>query len=247
MKFSIVTVTRGDSAAMLRRNLDSVAAQTYAPVEHIVVDGNEGAAADECAAIVGDYAGVRRLHRRGRGVYDAINYGIAACTGDVVGLIHGNDRAASPAMLARLAACFGCDPAPDYVYGDIEMVRVGADGSEGRARYYSGRAFSLGRLADGCAPPHPSLYVRRPVLQAIGPYRDDLIICSDFDMYLRLLLGGYRGRYLPGPRVVMSSGGISTTLRNRLLVSLPEKLAVLRSHGVDSSMLRLILGLRHKL
>ena len=245
MKISIVTVTRGDSAAILRRNLAGVASQTFGDIEHILVDGNDDESV--CRDLACEFPAVRLLRRPARGVYDAINGGIEASTGDVIGLIHGNDRPASSHSLAEVAACFEEDEDLDFVYGDVSIVSAGADGSEHLSRYYSGADFSESRMAAGCAPPHPSLFLRSEAVRRLGPFRTDMLICSDFDMFLRILRSGMRGRYLPGVRVVMTAGGISSTIANRLAVSLREKRRALRLNGVRSSMLRLVLGLRYKI
>lgn len=86
---SIVTVVR-NRAIPLQKTIESVRRQTYARIEHIIIDG----ASDD------DTLDVIRAHERGlaqwisepdEGIYDAINKGIARANGDYVMLLHAGD------------------------------------------------------------------------------------------------------------------------------------------------------------
>ena len=89
LKLSVITAVynREDTVAQA---ISSVAAQSYGDVEHLIVDG---------ASTDGTLSEVRRLSYPGmlvisepdRGIYDALNKGIKAPTGDVVGLMHSDD------------------------------------------------------------------------------------------------------------------------------------------------------------
>ena len=120
MKISIITAT-WNCAATVADCLASVAAQSYAHREHVVIDG---ASTDGTVAVL-------EAHRQqlavlvsepDRGIYDALNKGIARATGEVVGFLHADDVYAGPEVLAHVAAAFA-DPAVSAVYGDLQYVR----------------------------------------------------------------------------------------------------------------------------
>jgi hypothetical protein len=66
--------------------------------------------------------------------------------------------------------------------------------------------------------PHPSLYVRRPLLQASGGFNIEYCLQSDFDLELRLFERmKIRAKYLPRTLVRMRMGGATTgSFRNIL-------------------------------
>ena len=105
---SVVTAT-WNCAATLADCLDSVAQQTYAPREHVVIDG---ASRDGTLALLQSRRNQLAvlLSEPDCGIYDALNKGIARCTGDVVGFLHADDVFGSPQVLATVAAAFA-DPA----------------------------------------------------------------------------------------------------------------------------------------
>lgn len=98
--------------------IDSVARQSYPDVEHLIIDG---------ASRDGTLAEVRRHSHRGmrvesapdRGIYDALNKGMALARGEVLGLVHSDDFLADESVLAKVAATFA-DLAVDAVYGDLD-------------------------------------------------------------------------------------------------------------------------------
>lgn len=230
MRVSLITITY-NNAAGLERTLASVHAQSYrGELEHIIVDGES---TDDTAEVLRRYNGKCTVVRRpARGVYDAINGGLEACTGDVVGLLHSGDVFCADNVLDLVANYMERHTETHFVYGNI----LRANG-----RRYSGARASRRSLLCGFAPPHPSLYIRRAAQMSVGLYRDDYITAADYEMMIRLFFNeGLRGQYLPVDFVTMSAGGLSTRFINRLWVNNRERLRALRQNSLPASPLALI-------
>ncbi|MEO7851682.1 MAG: glycosyltransferase, partial [Rubrivivax sp.] len=102
MKFSIVTVSY-NSAATIADTLRSVSSQTHADIEHLIIDG--GSTDDTLAVVRREGAHVARLvSEPDRGIYDAMNKGIALAGGDLIGFLNADDMLASPRAVADMAA-----------------------------------------------------------------------------------------------------------------------------------------------
>jgi len=105
MKISIITATY-NSGATLRDTMESVLRQTYTQIEHIIVDG---ASTDNTMDIVREleplYQGrLRYVSEPDRGIYDAMNKGIAMATGDIIGILNSDDFFTTDSIVATLAA-----------------------------------------------------------------------------------------------------------------------------------------------
>ena len=74
---SVITITY-NAQSTLRRTMESVASQTCRDYEHIVIDG---ASHDRTLEIARSFAGVRILSEPDKGLYDAMNKGIAMSRG----------------------------------------------------------------------------------------------------------------------------------------------------------------------
>lgn len=229
---SVVTATiqAGDA---LEKTLRSVASQSYSRVEHIVVDGTP----DGSARPLAEKYGSGYIRRERHGVYDALNAGLEKCTGDILGLLHGADIFASDDILDRVAQAFDSDPELDFVYADIRYV---SPGTYSPGRLYRADRFRPAHLLYGMAPPHPTLYMRRRVLEKVGYYDTGYVMCGDTDMWMRLFADtSLHSRYLPLTMVLMPTGGLSTTLRARLFTNNMEKLKALRANGLPANPLNL--------
>ena len=104
MKISIVTATY-NSGATLSDTLRSILAQTHTDFEVIVADGGS---TDNTADIVRQFAPqfgerLRWFSEPDRGLYDAMNKGIARATGEVVGILNSDDFYTDERVLARVA------------------------------------------------------------------------------------------------------------------------------------------------
>ena len=199
-----------------------MAAQSV-PVEHIVVDG---ASTDGTQEVLDRYKGdlAVALSEPDRGIYDAMNKGIALAAGDYVGLLNADDRHAGPDVLAAVIEAFESTGA-GAVYGDLVYVD-GEDGSR-VVRYWRSGGYRRSAFRWGWMPPHPAFFVRREVYREFGDFNLDLGSAADYEIMLRFL---YRHRveacYLPRILVRMATGGVSNrSLGNRLRANRMDKRA----------------------
>ena len=242
MRISVITATY-NSGRTIGDTLESVLRQTYSDVELIVVDG---ASRDDTMDVVRRYEPRfgGRLHwtsEPDRGIYDAMNKGIARATGDVIGILNSDDFYTSDTVLERVAeAMAGGDV--DAVYGDIHYVR---DGDLRRCvRYYSSRPFRRWMMRLGFMPAHPSFYCRREVYERCGTFDTTYRVAADFENLLRLIyVNRIKTRYLPVDFVTMRTGGASTSGLSSHRQIMRDHLRALRSNGVWSC--TPLLGLRY--
>lgn len=235
MKISVITVTY-NSAKTLASTFDSVLRQTYPDIEYWVIDGQS---TDGTLDIIKTYEKKfgGRLHwisEPDRGIYDAMNKGIAHCTGDIVGTLNSDDYFTSDDVLQHIADHF--TPDIDAVYGDIHFIREGEP--DKITRYYSSALFRPMWLRFGFMPAHPSFYLRRSLYEKHGGYSLDYKIAADYEMMVRLFhKHKLRARYLKKDFVTMRMGGVSTkNVHNRMLIT-REDVKACRQNGLYSNIM----------
>jgi len=233
---SLITAVR-NRAATIGRAMDSVTDQKTPPAEHLVVDG---ASDDGTLAIVRDRAGptTRVTSEPDKGIYDALNKGIGAARGRVIGLLHSDDVFADETVLTQVEEAFG-DPDLDAVYADATFFRPGAE--DRVVRRYSSARFSPEQIAKGIMPAHPTLYLHRRVFERFGLYRTDYRIAADYEFIARIFAGGtLRTRYVPSVWVRMQTGGASTAgLRSKITLN-NEVIRACRENGIETGWLKLM-------
>lgn len=235
MKATVITVCY-NAESTIADTLDSIASQSFDEIEAVVIDG---ASTDNTIKIVERYAG-RLAHVRSepdRGVYDAMNKGLALATGDVIGFLNADDLYADREVLSRVVGIMEKDRL-DALLGDVEFFRP-EEPSRTVRRYRSAR-FSPDRIAWGWMPAHPALFLRRHVYERFGRFRTDYRIAGDFEFCARIFRDDTLiYRCLPETLVRMRLGGISTGgWRNTLLLN-REVLRACRENGIDTNMLKI--------
>ena len=103
MKISIIT-TAFNSAETIADTMESVLAQTYGDIEYIVVDGaSKDRTMDIVKAFEPRFEGrMKWISEPDCGIYDAMNKGIKAASGDVVGTINSDDMLASNDVVEKI-------------------------------------------------------------------------------------------------------------------------------------------------
>jgi glycosyltransferase involved in cell wall biosynthesis len=208
--------------------LASVRAQTYPAIEHILIDGASTDGTTELLRARLD-SRTHLVSEPDTGIYDALNKGLGLATGEILGLMHSDDTFASPRAVARIAQAFA-DPGIDAVYADLDYVS-NADPSRIVRHWVSG-PYDPNRLARGWMPPHPTLYLRRAVIDRLGRYDTSYRIAADYDAILRWFSAGIRCAYVPEVLVRMRTGGESNRSLGRILLKSREDYRALRRNGV---------------
>ena len=122
MKLSLITVCR-NVAPVIAESIDSVLGQEYPGIELIVIDG---ASTDGTLDILNAYGNKIDvlLSEPDKGIYDAMNKGLARATGDVIGFVNAGDLLMTPRTIDQVVKAFEQQNV-DAVYGDIIMVDEG--------------------------------------------------------------------------------------------------------------------------
>jgi glycosyltransferase involved in cell wall biosynthesis len=212
MNISIITACY-NSSATVRDTLNSIAAQDYKQIEHIIVDG---ASTDDTLKIVDEFAHVARvISEKDKGIYDAMNKGIALAKGDIIGILNSDDVYTGNDVISRVIKEFE-NKNTDAVYADLQYVRY--DDLEKVTRTWHSGNFSKRKFYFGWMPPHPTFFVRRHVYEKIGNFNCSLRSAADYEFMLRALLrNDFHACYIPKVLVKMRVGGMSNaTLRHRL-------------------------------
>jgi glycosyltransferase involved in cell wall biosynthesis len=230
VKISVITATY-NCATTLGDCLSSVASQTHANREHVVIDGaSQDGTLDVLQASRSQLAAM--VSEPDRGIYDALNKGIAHASGDVIGFLHADDVFASPDVLAHVAQAFA-DPAVCAVYGDLQYVRK--DDMTQVVRVWQSDLFTLQRLNWGWMPPHPTFYVRREWYERIGGFDTHYRIAADYLSILQMFSqADFKSVYLPEVLVKMRLGGESNKSLKNLVRKSAEDWRALRITGVGA-------------
>lgn len=231
MKISVITATY-NCGKTLRTTLESMASQTHPDIEHLVMDG--GSLDDTLDLVRGWTAHPLTLESgRDKGIYDALNKGLAKASGEVVGFLHADDVLQDERVLEKIARAFE-DPAVQVVYGDL--VYVAPDDLSRVIRTWQSGEFDVRQLRLGWMPPHPTFYARRSLYDQLGGFDLQYRIAADYDNMLRLLRGGdgrgIKAAYLSEVLVRMRTGGISNRSLRNILRKSREDLAIARRNGI---------------
>lgn len=229
MKISIITACFNREAT-IRGCIESVLGQDYADIEYIVVDG---ASTDGSLAVINEYKDriSAIISEPDNGMYEAINKGIRAATGDYIGLVHSDDFLYSPQTISHIVQELETTRA-DFLYGDGLFVDAGH--TDRTVRKWIGGAYRLWKVRHGWLPLHPTCYIRREAMERRGLYNESYEIAADSDLLFRYLLGGDLAvTYLPEYIVRMRMGGLSTDGRKRRQMW-QEDLRMYRSHGMNA-------------
>ncbi len=244
MKVSIITVCF-NSEATIRDAIESVLAQKYLDIEYIIVDGQS---TDKTLEIVREYQGrlAKIISEPDKGIYDAMNKGIAIATGDVIGILNSDDFYRTDNSISEVVAAFLKSPTTDMVLGGVDFVNE--DELSQAVRYYKSTGFKPWKLRFGLMAPHPSAFIRREAYNQVGTYKLNYKISADFDFFVRALLV-YKLSFITEDKVWvrMRIGGISTSGLKSYKVSTQEMLRSFKENELYTNIFFLLLRLPLKL
>ncbi len=217
LKISIITAVR-NGAETLRKCIESIQKQTV-PAEHIIIDG---ASTDGTFDIIAQYRSsiAKVISEPDKGIYDALNKGIRLASGDVIGVLHGDDFYAHDKVLESVANVFEKRNV-DSCYGDL--LYVYKNDVDRVIRYWKASEYHHGKFRFGWMPPHPTFFVRREIYEKYGYFNTDFRIAADYELMLRFLekhrISTY---YIPEVLIKMRLGGASNKSLKNLFIKSSE-------------------------
>ena len=236
IKFTIVTCTF-NAEHELQRTLDSVFHQSYADVEHLILDGLSSDRSVEMAQTYKQRSDEARTghevvvcSERDSGLYDAMNKGIVRATGDYIVFLNAGDTFPSEATLEHIAHSIGDGEAlPGVIYGDTDIVN-----DEGRflrhRRLQPPTKLTWRSFRNGMLVCHQAFYALT-TLAKDNPYNLNYRFSADVDWCIRVMKEAER-RHLTLKNVdevvVNYLDGGMTEKNHR--ASLRERFSIMRRH-----------------
>ncbi len=243
MSLSIITVCL-NSAKTIGYTLESIGSQTYRDIEHIVVDG---ASTDGTVELVRGFSPqvARMISEPDRGLYDAMNKGIAAASGTYTGFLNADDVYADPDVLSKVADAFA-GRSCDAVHGDL--LYVSGSNPDRIVRYWKSRPYRAGMFEAGWHPAHPTLFVRTELLRELGGFDTSFRYHADFDLMVRLFVERrISSVHIPEVLVCMRTGGQSNRSIRNIIRGNRESYRIAHRSGIADSPLWLARKLWYRL
>jgi glycosyltransferase involved in cell wall biosynthesis len=188
MKVSVVTPSF-NQGQFIQRTLESVGTQTGAEIEHVVFDGGS---TDDTVDVLRRFGrGVKWVSEKDKGQTDAVNKGIRATDGEIIGWLNSDD-VYYPGAIAHVIAFFETHPDVDVVYGMADHI----DLSDYAFEAYPTEPWNFPRLMDTCFICQPATFFRRRVVEQHGVLDEKLSFCMDYEYWLRLAKAGVHFAYM---------------------------------------------------
>lgn len=214
MKISIIKVVY-NGEQYLKDAIVSVLAQDYQNIEYIIIDGGS---TDNTLSIIENYKDriAHFVSGKDKGMYDAMNKGIALATGEVIGMLNADDMLANETVITEIAKHFMQTNA-DGVYGNLNYIN--ATNPSQIIRKWISKQHHKKDIELGWMPAHPTLYLKRELFAKHGNYSLGFGTAADYELMTRFLYKhSVKAVFLDQLIVNMRNGGVSnSSLKQRYL------------------------------
>lgn len=214
MKISIITVCY-NSYDTIEKTFQSIKSQSYQNIEYIVVDGGS---TDGTLKIIELYNKeiTKYISESDKGLYDAMNKGVALATGELIGILNSDDVFTDSKVIENIVK-FHKKNNVDASLGNItQFSKVGKT-----VRKYSAKNWIPEKLKIGFMPPHPSIFFKKELFEKHGNYHLDYVSGADYELIVRFFLKhNISWKFSNITTTAMLIGGISSSgISSYLLIS----------------------------
>lgn len=221
-KFSIITVTY-NAASVIKPTLESVIDQTYTNYEYILVDGGS---TDDTITIA-KASGIEFAHiisERDKGIYDAMNKGIALATGDYLCFLNAGDAFYATDTLQTIVNAIANEKEfPDVLYGETAEVDNNCNFVRMR-RLQAPKELSWRSFKNGMLVCHQAFYARREIAPMYNlKYR----LSADVDWCIRVMKQARKMVNVNATVVNYLQNGLSLQYHRK---SLLERFSIMSKH-----------------
>jgi glycosyltransferase involved in cell wall biosynthesis len=213
-----------NQAAFIRETIESVLAQDYPHIEHLIIDGGSS---DDTKDIVAEYSShLTWISEKDRGQSDAINKGFRMAKGDIVCWLNSDD-VLMPRAVSRAVAEFERDADLKAVYGDAYRIDRNGEVIGEFPKAGPPNLWKLVYYSDYIS--QPTVFLRRRALDEVGYLDESLHWGMDWDLFIRL---GKRGRIAYIPELLASQREYDDTkTASGGFARFRELVRIMRRHG----------------
>lgn len=199
-KITVVTVVY-NGEKYLEQTIQSIIAQTYQNIEYIIIDGGSK---DSTLDIIKRYENhiSHWQSQPDRGIYDAMNKGLAKATGEIITFLNADDWY-EPDAVESIVEVFTHHPRLDFVFGDVIQI-------DPLTRHETTYRVRLNEAHRVMPFGHPALFVKT-MLHSQFPFDTRFRIAADYDLVLSLLDHHCAYAHLPKRITNFRLVGISAT------------------------------------
>lgn len=176
-----VVIPVHNRADKLKTALLSVYEQTCQPDEVIVVDDGS---TDDLSLLKKKYPQVHWIHQSHQGVSAARNAGIKQASGKWIAFLDSDDRWI-PEKLEKQFALLANSPHLRIIHSKEQWIRHGQEIDSEKYLTYPDGEFFLPSLEKCVVGPSTVLVERKP-LEEVGGFDENLPVCEDYDLWLRI-------------------------------------------------------------
>jgi glycosyltransferase involved in cell wall biosynthesis len=237
-KISIITVCF-NAEKTIEKTIQSVITQTYKNIEYIIIDG---ASNDSTVSVIEQLKSesITIISEPDSGIYNAMNKGIKASTGDYLLFLNADDHLLSNTVIENFIAKIKDNCEADIFYGDLLIYNhTNGTGKIWKAKQVSGKTLYNSTL------PHPSTIYCRSIFEELGGYNESFKITADHDFFVQAYVKGKKIQYINILATLFSTGGISTS-KNYTELLKEERRRTINTHFTPSQRFLLRIRVRIK-
>jgi len=205
--FSIITVTYNNKGG-LEKIIASVKDQVFKDYEYIIIDGKS---TDGTVEVIKEYQNDIDywVSEKDKGIYDAMNKGINASTGELLFFLNAGDTFYDEEVLKDISAFYIDKNKPSGVYGGINYINP-FEGIE-YEEIIKGK-IDLKKIKKGKMIRHQGLFLRKDVFERIGMFDLEYGLGGDYEFECRMFLEGIKCVYFDRVITNFYGGGAGSSL-----------------------------------
>ena len=227
-KISIITVVK-NGIPFIKDSINSFLLQKYANKELIIILAkSDDGTGDYIKRNFGNYKEIKVFNEKKdvKNKFGALNQGLKLCSGEIIGILHGDDIYYSEHILNEVCKVF-LNSKVNFLYSDI-IISSRGDLSK-ILRVWKDPSIDLKKdIQKGWMPPHTSVFIRKEIFKKIMFYNNSYNISGDYAWMIKLINHKKTNVfYINKPTIIMRSGGDSNVLIFRKFI---EDLKIIKTY-----------------